>query len=106
MPAAPVQQARALGERVGHLLLLLGNGLLVHQRPDVGVVEPPAHRQRRRSLGEAPAEGVVDRALDVEAVGAQTVLAKSEEHTSELQSLMRISYAVFCLRKKKKKKTI
>src|SRR3546814_5194034 len=31
--------------------------------------------------------------------------ARSEEHTSELQSLMRISYAVFCLKKKKKKNT-
>src|SRR3546814_7044188 len=31
---------------------------------------------------------------------------RSEEHTSELQSLMRISYAVFCLKKKKKKTTI
>src|SRR3546814_5562429 len=30
---------------------------------------------------------------------------RSEEHTSELQSLMRISYAVFCLKKKKHKKT-
>src|SRR3546814_6564555 len=30
--------------------------------------------------------------------------ARSEEHTSELQSLMRISYAVFCLKKKKTKK--
>src|SRR3546814_10107644 len=30
--------------------------------------------------------------------------ARSEEHTSELQSLMRISYAVFCLKKKKDKK--
>src|SRR3546814_3988577 len=30
--------------------------------------------------------------------------ARSEEHTSELQSLMRISYAVFCLKKKKKNK--
>src|SRR3546814_4722059 len=29
---------------------------------------------------------------------------RSEEHTSELQSLMRISYAVFCLKKKKKSK--
>src|SRR3546814_7540254 len=29
--------------------------------------------------------------------------ARSEEHTSELQSLMRISYAVFCLKKKKRK---
>src|SRR3546814_1622532 len=32
-------------------------------------------------------------------------LSRSEEHTSELQSLMRISYAVFCLKKKKNKKT-
>src|SRR3546814_3731010 len=30
------------------------------------------------------------------------ILARSEEHTSELQSLMRISYAVFCLKQKKK----
>src|SRR3546814_4646383 len=30
---------------------------------------------------------------------------RSEEHTSELQSLMRISYAVFCLKKKKHKQT-
>src|SRR3546814_3697295 len=30
--------------------------------------------------------------------------ARSEEHTSELQSLMRISYAVFCLKKKKTRK--
>src|SRR3546814_8883617 len=35
--------------------------------------------------------------------GGQTlgVVSRSEEHTSELQSLMRISYAVFCLKKKK-----
>src|SRR3546814_8631535 len=32
--------------------------------------------------------------------------ARSEEHTSELQSLMRISYAVFCLKKKNKNKTM
>src|SRR3546814_1590334 len=32
------------------------------------------------------------------------ILLRSEEHTSELQSLMRISYAVFCLKKKKTKK--
>src|SRR3546814_10013434 len=31
------------------------------------------------------------------------VQSRSEEHTSELQSLMRISYAVFCLKKKKKR---
>src|SRR3546814_9063399 len=34
-------------------------------------------------------------------VPAQPVSRRSEEHTSELQSLMRISYAVFCLKKKK-----
>src|SRR3546814_4641315 len=33
---------------------------------------------------------------------AEAVLLRSEEHTSELQSLMRISYAVFCLKKKHK----
>src|SRR3546814_7114141 len=33
-----------------------------------------------------------------------TPVERSEEHTSELQSLMRISYAVFCLKKKKKEK--
>src|SRR3546814_2315152 len=33
--------------------------------------------------------------------GGRTPLSRSEEHTSELQSLMRISYAVFCLKKKK-----
>src|SRR3546814_5225135 len=32
---------------------------------------------------------------------AQKDMRRSEEHTSELQSLMRISYAVFCLKKKK-----
>src|SRR3546814_2959313 len=37
---------------------------------------------------------------------ARSVRRRSEEHTSELQSLMRISYAVFCLKKKKKTKTI
>src|SRR3546814_2421126 len=33
------------------------------------------------------------------------MVARSEEHTSELQSLMRISYAVFCLKKKHNKQT-
>src|SRR3546814_10246105 len=34
--------------------------------------------------------------------GARSITLRSEEHTSELQSLMRISYAVFCLKKKNK----
>src|SRR3546814_6107632 len=37
--------------------------------------------------------------------GKRFVVLRSEEHTSELQSLMRISYAVFCLKKKQNKPT-
>src|SRR3546814_2139650 len=36
-------------------------------------------------------------------IGSALTPARSEEHTSELQSLMRISYAVFCLKKKNEK---
>src|SRR3546814_7472328 len=47
-------------------------------------------------------------ALDERAAGAVGLIGfgekRSEENTSELQSLMRISYAVFCLKKKKTKK--
>src|SRR3546814_5238027 len=39
--------------------------------------------------------------LDFRSLGLAAVVCRSEEHTSELQSLMRISYAVFCLTKKK-----
>src|SRR3546814_9784426 len=42
----------------------------------------------------------VDR-LEAFAARQRLAVARSEEHTSELQSLMRISYAVFCLQKKK-----
>src|SRR3546814_7372203 len=38
--------------------------------------------------------------------GGNTRSTRSEEHTSELQSLMRISYAVFCVKKKNKQNTI
>src|SRR3546814_9135052 len=47
--------------------------------------------------------------LSVDFVGLENFVDllddRSEEHTSELQSLMRISYAVFCLKKKKHNKT-
>src|SRR3546814_7939715 len=43
--------------------------------------------------------GGEDQRRQDQAVGL--VIGRSEEHTSELQSLMRISYAVFCLKKKK-----
>src|SRR3546814_9397486 len=49
-------------------------------------------RRRGRDIVDDP---------DVEARISDGAVARSEEHTSELQSLMRISYAVFCLKKKK-----
>src|SRR3546814_3209560 len=50
--------------------------------------------------GAQQASGVDLGALDEPAAEEVVVEARSEEHTSELQSLMRISYAVFCLKQK------
>src|SRR3546814_8070172 len=61
--------------------------------------------------GQAPAQGELplpiteeNQAADSITIAAKSayasILPRSEEHTSELQSLMRISYAVFCLKKK------
>src|SRR3546814_4152555 len=61
--------------------------------------ELPAVCQRMESGAKLTAE---DRE-DLRRLIGSTVKERSEEHTSELQSLMRISYAVFCLKKKKKK---
>src|SRR3546814_6897448 len=64
------------------------------------------------SLGDGLRPGAIADANDaaqfaeLETLGELTKVAwdrRSEEHTSELQSLMRISYAVFCLKKKKSK---
>src|SRR3546814_8854096 len=60
------------------------------------------------SAGEAPQErtfrvGGIVQADSVQRDGLTVqFIVRSEEHTSELQSLMRISYAVFCLKKKRK----
>src|SRR3546814_2313790 len=43
------------------------------------------------------------RPISIVVIGKHHGAPRSEEHTSELQSLMRISYAVFCLKKKNKK---
>src|SRR3546814_8374593 len=65
--------------------------------------------QRGRRRGEAAAVGDGDETGPAFIVRKRHILPlhfpktlRSEEHTSELQSLMRISYAVFCLKKKKK----
>src|SRR3546814_1794395 len=83
-------------------------------RRAAGIAEliPAAHVRRRQLMAmigfDRQRPGIVDAYA---CTGAHTVEqrlvgrvgeARSEEHTSELQSLMRISYAVFCLKKKKK----
>src|SRR3546814_3727100 len=60
-------------------------GLRLGQHGEVGALQGRAQER----LGARPAQA------------APLVHLRSEEHTSELQSLMRISYAVFCLQKKK-----
>src|SRR3546814_4125737 len=84
---------------------LLGQALIIFRfepRGDVALV--------RKEQGPVDLEPVRSQALHtqhgVAAIrpGAKIVTDRSEEHTSELQSLMRTSYAVFCLTKKKPKK--
>src|SRR3546814_6371191 len=59
---------------------------------------------------QAPAAGEAPNGSDIVVTGSRirrqdlAGVGRSEEHTSELQSLMRISYAVFCLKKKKRKR--
>src|SRR3546814_8962518 len=68
------------------------------------LVAPPAQVQRLDQPEGADIEGGLGQAEIILAVVSQHMLAatqRSEEHTSELQSLMRITYAVFCLKKKK-----
>src|SRR3546814_2640775 len=55
-------------------------------------------------IGTAPV-GTVGLAFDGEAIPIASDGRRSEEHTSELQSLMRISYAVFCLKKNNHRQT-
>src|SRR3546814_6459777 len=55
----------------------------------------------RKTIARIPLVHIADRSPVCIAIFAVDP-ARSEEHTSELQSLMRISYAVFCLKKKKK----
>src|SRR3546814_1647644 len=63
----------------------------------------PAHAEEADSTIIVTAPQLTNEA---EERAAKTAGGRSEEHTSELQSLMRISYAVFCLKKKKKRKHI
>src|SRR3546814_2348522 len=79
-----------------------------HQRMDDLAVRIKRESQERVRVQPAVApahdEGVVLPVLQVaeQLRGLRELDLRSEEHTSELQSLMRISYAVFCLKKKNK----
>src|SRR3546814_6579743 len=89
--------------RVEHMPARLEFGAQLDEVEDLAV----EHRPHR-------ACGVVDRLVAGGQVDdrksrvrqADAGFGRSEEHTSELQSLMRISYAVFCLKKKKKQQQI
>src|SRR3546814_3231069 len=106
----------AFEDLIHHLLKPLRIQQAPLQVPDNGFVEP-IHRNRDagaalRALPRLRGAGVIAiLAADAASAGAQrhgsaaaraeADAGRSEEHTSELQSLMRISYAVFCLKKKK-----
>src|SRR3546814_8112994 len=86
---------------------------------DLGAAARPARPARARLAADGLGAASVARARDAGQPGEKrgrglcrggrrhrsgAARARSEEHTSELQSLMRISYAVFCLKKKKENK--
>src|SRR3546814_4015268 len=87
---------------------------LRHDRGDDSATAELDHRFGRRSIERCllprsrhkpleQLEAVLAGAVDFGAtVDSEVEVSRSEEHPSELQSLMRTSYAVFCLKKKKK----
>src|SRR3546814_8899412 len=87
LTAGPVSHAPSL-----HAGRRLGKGIGGHKRSDL------LRGRRDRRKGEQQGKQMAHRNSS-----RCVLLTRSEEHTSELQSLMRISYAVFCLKKKKNK---
>src|SRR3546814_1540942 len=77
-------------------------GIVVTKPPGTGgiVSERTVKEQLLYEIHDPAAYLVPDVTLDLTETTVRQV-GRSEEHTSELQSLMRISYAVFCLKKKK-----
>src|SRR3546814_1231990 len=93
------------------LAVLLSSGVIGAACPSVAFAEAlqgassPSDTPPAEVAGSESTEIVVtaqkreERVQDVPAAVSVLSTARSEEHTSELQSLMRISYAVFCLKK-------
>src|SRR3546814_8365126 len=76
---------------------------LIVVRHITGVDRGAARTDRRAQLVRQREDGRLERLAVLQRATARNdhLGRRSEEHTSELQSLMRISYAVFCLKKKK-----
>src|SRR3546814_4843618 len=77
--------------------------LLLEHRPDSAAVEEVFVNNNPQStlkLGQARGVVLLGASRSGLAVGEYAARLRSEEHTSELKSLMRNSYAVFCLKKK------
>src|SRR3546814_7053001 len=94
----PDEQAEHFGQRIDLALEPLSRpGLPVKPWPEALV-------QFRRALALEPGIERIGQYLRLRRsrAGGKRVQLRSEEHTSELPSLMRISYAVFCLKKKNK----
>src|SRR3546814_4442500 len=94
-----VELSEADGERIIRLVAA-HVGAEVHRGQPLLSAELPETGERFEGILPPASPGPAF-ALRKRAIGV-----RSEEHTSELQSLMRISYAVFCLKKKKNKQSI
>src|SRR3546814_5256063 len=103
--AAAMQMAAARGAAaIGVFLSVMRQSHFLEQALCVvDLVHRPTH-VARVDVDRAGQFGVEDPAGAQALVVAVEQQPRSEEHTSELQSLMRISYAVFCLKKKKEQR--
>src|SRR3546814_1290101 len=79
-----------------HIAIAAPNGGAVKRTSEAAPTPMPQAKSQVRS-------SVSQYRSNVSSVTNMAKMKRSEEHTSELQSLMRISYAVFCLKKKKQK---
>src|SRR3546814_2185487 len=106
------QAAAVHGDEAGAEAVHAGEVLVAGRLVDGALAaELGFHRHHRDAVGlhRAVAAALADQLVDEDAFGrigiaSALTAARSEEHTSELQSLMRISYAVFCLKKKNRTK--